>query len=65
MIIHEFVPYLSITDAEKAVEYYSRVFATEPALVLKMPDGRVMHCEFRLGNNRFFVSEELPEHGGR
>ena len=23
-----------------------------------------MHCEFRIGNARFFVSEELPEHGG-
>ncbi len=23
-----------------------------------------MHCEFRIGTARFFVSEELPEHGG-
>lgn len=23
-----------------------------------------MHCEFRVGKARFFVSEELPEHGG-
>ena len=29
-----------------------------------MPDGRVMHCEFRVGNARFFISEELPKHGG-
>jgi len=29
-----------------------------------MPDGRVMHSEFRVGNTCFFLSDELPEHGG-
>lgn len=64
MATREFVPYLSVTDAKEAVAFYSRVFETEPALLLNMPDGRVMHCEFRLGGARFFLSEELPEHGG-
>lgn len=60
----EIVPYLSVSDAEQAVTFYSRVFEVAPHLLLKMPDGRVMHCEFRVGNARFFLSEELPEHGG-
>ncbi len=64
MPIREFVPYLSVTDAKEAVAFYSRVFATEPALRLNMPDGRVMHGEFRFGGARFFLSDELPEHGG-
>lgn len=29
-----------------------------------MPDGRVMHCEFRFDGARFFLSGVLPEHGG-
>ena len=64
MNTQEIIPYLSVTDAAKAVEFYSEVFETAPWLLLNMPDGRVMHCEFRVGNARFFVSEELPEHGG-
>lgn len=60
----EFVPYLSISDATRAVEFYTNVFGISPYLLLNMPDGRVMHCEFRIGRSRFFVSEELPEHGG-
>lgn len=60
----EFVPYLSITNADKAIAFYTRVFDTEPHLLLNMPDGRVMHCEFRIGDARLFLSEELPEHGG-
>ena len=64
MPVQECVPYLSVSDANEAVAFYSRVFETEPSLLLNMPDGRVMHCEFRIGDARFFVSEELPEHGG-
>lgn len=64
MTSREFVPYLSVSDAKDAVAFYSRVFESEPAALLNMPDGRVMHCEFRVGTARFFLSEELPEHGG-
>jgi PhnB protein len=64
MLTPEIVPYLSVNEAGKAVDFYTRIFETEPSLLLKMPDGRVMHCEFRVGSARFFVSEELPEHGG-
>lgn len=60
----EFVPYLSVTDADAAVTFYSEVFDCQPYVRLNMPDGRVMHCEFRMGSARFFLSEELPEHGG-
>ena len=64
MPVRERVPYLSVTNAAEAVTFYSQVFETEPYLTLNMPDGRVMHCEFRFGNTRLFLSDELPEHGG-
>jgi len=58
------VPYLSVNNSDEAVAFYSQIFETSPTLVLKMPDDRIMHCEFQIGNARFFISEELPEHGG-
>jgi PhnB protein len=64
MKTQEFVPYLSVTGAKDAVAYYTRVFDCEPLVSMSMPDGRLMHCEFRVGEARFFLSEELPEHGG-
>ena len=64
MKVHEFIPYLSVSDANKAVAFYAEIFDVSPWVLLKMPDDRVMHCEFRVGDARFFVSEELPEHGG-
>ncbi len=60
----KFVPYLSVTNAAEAAAFYARVFGVEPVLSLNMPDGRLMHCEFRIGDAEFFLSEELPEHGG-
>lgn len=60
----EFVPYLSVRQAEDAIAFYSKVFGVEPYNRLEMPDGRVMHCEFRVGAARFYLSEELLEHGG-
>lgn len=58
------VPYLSVVNADQAVSFYSRIFEVEPALLLKMPDGTVMHCEFDFGGARLLLSEELPAHGG-
>ena len=60
----EFAPYLSINDAQKMVAVCTDVFGVAPDVLLTMSDGRVIHCEFRIGNGRFFHSEELPEHGG-
>ena len=64
MAVQDFVPYLSVSDATKAVTFYSGVFGCAPVHRLNMPDGRVMHCEFCVDGVRFFLSEELPEHGG-
>ncbi len=64
MNIENFVPYLMVNDGVKAVDFYSKVFETSPFVLLKMPDDRVMHCEFRINNAKFFLSDEIPEHGG-
>ena len=64
MSLKELVPYLSVSNASQAIEFYSQVFECEPKVLLKMPDGRIMHCEYNLGGARLFLSEELPEHGG-
>ena len=40
----QLIPYLNIKDANRAVEFYSKIFETSLWVLLKMPDGRVMHC---------------------
>lgn len=60
----DFIPYLMVDDGKKAIEFYSKVFEVEPFVILNMPDGRVMHCEFRVNGAKLFLSDEIPEHGG-
>ena len=60
----QLIPYLSVHDAGAAIDFYSKAFAVDPYVRLDMPDGRVMHCEFRFGAARLFLSDEMPEHGG-
>jgi uncharacterized glyoxalase superfamily protein PhnB len=43
-----FVPYLSVTNAVDAVDFYSRVLETEPTNLLNMLDGRVMPSAAKL-----------------
>lgn len=64
MAIQACIPYLSVREGTAALAFFTRVFDTEPTLCLKLPDGRIMHCEFRFGETRLFLSEELLEHGG-
>jgi len=60
----EAVPYLSVRNAAEALSFYNQVLGIAPAVLLKMPDGRVMHAEYRFEGGRLYLSEELPEHGG-
>lgn len=64
MTIQAIIPYLSVTDAARAVDFYRAMFQVEPYNLLHMPDGRVMHGEFHVGGLKVYFSEELPEHGG-
>jgi PhnB protein len=60
----EAVPYLSVSNAAAALPFYNQLLGVEPAVLLNMPDGRVMHAEYRFEGGRLYLSEELPEHGG-
>ncbi len=60
----EAVPYLSVRNAAAALPFYNQLLGVEPSVLLNMPDGRVMHAEYRFEGGRMYLSEELPEHGG-
>jgi len=53
------VPYLTVKDAERAIEFYSRAFgATE---ILRVPwEGKIGHAELRLCDAVFYLSDEYP-----
>ena len=57
------VPYLTVVNAQAAIEFYSQAFkAEQQGIALTDPDGRIMHVEMTLGGGRLMLAEHLPEY---
>src|SRR5438270_9902201 len=57
-------PHLVVRGVVRAVEFYRQAFGAEELYRNLGPDGvSVMHSELLLGDSRFFVNDEFPEHG--
>ncbi len=57
-------PNLIVRDAAAAVAFYEAVLGAEPRYVSRLPNGRVLHAQLRVGESIFLVSEEnmgMPE----
>lgn len=62
---HSLTPYLVVTDARRAVEFYVECFgASRRAEPIVMDDGRVGHAEVAIGDSVLMMAEEFPEIGG-
>lgn len=54
-------PYLCVTDANAAIEFYRLVFGATERMRLAMPDGAIVHAEVEIGNNVIMLSGEFPD----
>lgn len=62
---HSATPYLTITDAPAAIEYYQRAFGAVEFMRLADPGGRIVHAEVRVGDSVIMLHEDAPEWGTR
>ncbi|PXY34870.1 glyoxalase [Prauserella coralliicola] len=61
---HALTPYLAVTDARAALDFYVEVFgASRRAEPIVMPDGKVGHAEVAIGDSVLMLAEEFPEIG--
>ncbi len=54
-------PYLTVTGAAKALEFYKSAFGAVETVRLVGPDGRVGHAELEINGTPIMLSEEYPE----
>ena len=60
--LHAITPYLAVDDARAAMAWYQEVFeATLESEPIVMDDGRIGHCELRIGDSLFMMADEFPE----
>lgn len=54
-IVRNMIAYLSVDYANKAIAWYRDVFrAVEAGIPLRMPDGKIVHCEIHIDDTPIF-----------
>ena len=62
---HAITPYLIVTGAASAIEFYKHAFGAKELMRIPHPDGRIGHAELQLGDSRIMLADEFPEMGAR
>jgi PhnB protein len=60
---YSLTPYLVVTGAAAAIEFYKKAFGAEELMRMPGPGGRIMHAELKIGNSILMLSDENPERG--
>lgn len=58
-------PYLTIKDADKAIDFYKQVFGAVEKKRFLGPNGKIFHAEIMIGQAHIFMSEENLEWGAK
>jgi PhnB protein len=62
---HTATPYLIISGAAEAIEFYKKCFGAEEIMRLDGPNGRIGHCEIKIGDSVIMLADESPEVGAQ
>ncbi|MDQ3751382.1 MAG: VOC family protein [Actinomycetota bacterium] len=54
-------PYLSVHDAQAAIDFYGMVFGATERMRLPAPGGKIGHAELQLGDSVIMLADEFPE----
>jgi PhnB protein len=57
---HSVTPYLTVDNAEAAIDYYKRAFGATEVMRLPMA-GKIGHAEIRIGDSHVMLSDEFPD----
>jgi PhnB protein len=62
---HSVTPYLVVSGAAKALDFYQRAFGAEERVRMPGPEGKIMHAEIQIGDSMVMLADEFPEMGAR
>ncbi len=62
---HSVTPYLTLTDASRAIEYYKQAFGAQELWRMGGPQGKIGHAELKIGDSIIMLSDEMPGGQGR
>ena len=62
---HTATPYLIVTGAARAIEFYKTAFGAVELFRMAAPDGKVGHAEIKIGDSIIMLADETPGAGFR
>jgi PhnB protein len=62
---HAVTPYLIVSDASAAIEFYKRAFGATELFRLPGLGGKIMHAEIKIGNSPIMLADENPQMGAK
>jgi len=54
-------PYLIVTGAANALDYYKMAFDAQEIMRMPGPDGKIMHAELQIGSSRIMLADESQQ----
>jgi PhnB protein len=56
-------PYLIVTGAAAAIEFYKKAFGAAEIMRLTQPDGKIGHAEMQIGSSKVMLADEALDMG--
>ncbi len=58
-------PYLHVSGADAAIEFYSSVLGAQERMRMPAPEGKVGHAELQIGESIIMLADEFPDMDAR
>jgi PhnB protein len=58
-------PYLTLNDANRAIEFYKRAFGAQELMRMDGPNGKIGHAEIKIGDSIVMLADEMPGTGSQ
>ena len=62
---HTVTPYLTLSDAASAIDFYKKAFGATERYRMDRPDGKIGHAEIQIGDSIVMLADESPRSDSR
>ena len=62
---HSATPYLTLSDAARAIDFYKRAFGAQEKMRMAGPNGKIGHAEIKIGDSVIMLADEFAGSGSR
>jgi PhnB protein len=62
---HTVTPYLTLSDAASAIDFYKQAFGATEVVRMNGPDGKIGHAEIKIGDSMLMLADECPGSAAR